>query len=132
MFDRSSPHAERKLREQIEKTRRKEAEKAGAKEVKLAQTLLSKIEPAVASLEALLNHNQIAMISETIVAPVKQSLDIFYQAVGLARRVIKDGRATGHEELMSIKDFSTEVATCNKAKTLLTQMLAACNKAGRS
>ena len=120
------------MREQLEKTRQKEAEKADAKDVKHAQTLLSKIEPAVASLESLLNHNQIAMISETIVAPVKQSLDKLYQAVGLARRVIKDGRTKGEDELMSIKDFSTELAACNKAKTLLTQMLAACSKAGRS
>ena len=79
-----------------------------------------------------LNHNTIAMISETIVAPVKQSLDKFYEAVGFAHRVIKHGHTKGQEELMDIKDFNTELAACNKAKTLLTQMLAACSKAGRS
>ena len=79
------------MREQLEKTRQKEAEKADAKDAKHAQLLLAKIEPAVASLEALLNHPTIALISEAIVSPVKQSLDKFYEAVGLARRVIKNG-----------------------------------------
>ena len=120
------------MREQIEKTRQKEGEKADAKDVKHAQLLLAKIEPAVASLEALLNHPTIALISEAIVSPVKQSLDKFYEAVGLARRVIKHGHTKGQEELMEIKDFNSELAACNKAKTLLTQMLAACSKAGRA
>lgn len=120
------------MREQIEKTRQKEAEKADAKDVKHAQLLLAKAEPAIASLEALLNHPTIAMNSEALVSPVKQSVDKFYEAVGLARRVIKHGHTKGQEELMEIKDFNSELAACNKAKTLLTQMLAACSKAGRA
>ena len=119
------------MREQIEKTRQKEAEKADAKDVKHAQLLLAKIEPAVASLEALLNHPTIALISEAM-SPVKQSLDKFYEAIGLARRVIKHGHTKGQEELMEIKDFNSELAACSKAKTLLTQMLAACSNTGRS
>ena len=124
--------AERKLREQIEKTRQKEAEKASLKDGRHAQALLAKIEPAIASVEALLNHNHIALISDAFVNPVKEHLDQLCKAAGLARRIVKDGRTRNGEELMTITGISAELAALNKAKTLLTQMLAACSKAGRS
>ncbi len=124
--------AERKLREQIDKTRLKEAEKAGAKDVRHAQQLLAKLGPVIASLEALLAHEHISIVADVIVQPVKSFLSLFGAAAGVARRTIKDGRCRGDDELIAIKDVASEVAACNKAKTLLTQTLATLAKAGRS
>ncbi len=85
----------------------------------------------IASLDALLDRDQISIVADVIAQPVKAHLDSFTTAAGHARRVIKDGRCRDGEELMAIKSFGSDVAACNKAKALLTQMLATLAKASK-
>ena len=123
--DKKESPAEAKARAALEKAQAREAEKNATRGLKLAQSILSKIEPAVAGLEQILGNAMSELVPAKVADPVRVAAEALQALAGKARKAIKDGDFSG---LPDVKEVQAQICTSNRDKALMHQIMGILSK----
>ena len=115
------------MREQLVATRAKEEEKKGQQSVKLATSLSAKIEPVLTQAQELLGNPSIGLVSDELLATLRDYVEKFETLKGKLRKVVKHGRDRDNE-VPDPKDLQESLSLCKKQIALVTGILAMCAK----